>query len=209
MTEKQIWDKLVALTGSEIFTAALMGNMKAESALKANNLQNSYEKRLGYTDETYTAVIDKHTYTRDRFSHDCAGYGLCQWTSSGRKTALYNYWLNHDPAVSIGDCSMQIDFCISELRSAYPGIWNKRQEYKTIWDATADVLRKYERPADQSDANVTRRANMGQAFYDAYHTEDNTTPIDLSMVMEELAKAKTYMEEAEKHILEAMEELEV
>ena len=209
MTEKQIWDKLVFLTGSEIFTAALMGNMKAESALKANNLQNSYEKRLGYTDETYTAAIDQRDYSGIKFSTDCAGYGLCQWTYSGRKKSLYDYWMHYATTCSIGDCNMQIDFCISELKSGYPGIWNKRQEYKTIWDATADVLRKYERPADQSDANVTRRANMGQAFYDAYHTQDNTTPIDLSVVMEELAKAKTYMEEAEKHILEAMEELEV
>ena len=206
MTEKQIWDKLVQLTGSEIFTAALMGNMKAESALKANNLQNSYEKRLGYTDETYTAAVDQHRYSGTQFSTDKAGYGLCQWTSSGRKKKLYDYWLNHDPACSIGDCSMQIDFCKNELKVDYPAIWNKRKDYADIWSATADILRKYERPADQSDENVTRRTAMGRAFYDAYH--EDVDPVVVGPALDMLREALNQINEAEKHIMEAMEELE-
>ena len=35
-----------------------MGNIRAESGAIANNLQNSYEKKLGYTDATYTAAVD-------------------------------------------------------------------------------------------------------------------------------------------------------
>ena len=168
MTEKQIWDTLFQMTGSEIFTAALMGNMQAESALKPNNLQNSYEKKLGFTDESYTQAIDQYRYTIDLFVADHAGYGLCQWTSSGRKRNLYNNWLNHDPAVSIGDCQFQLEFCIWEIQNHYRNIWENRKNYGSIREATAVILRQYERPADQSDANVDRRTQRAEAFYKTY-----------------------------------------
>jgi hypothetical protein len=66
-----------------------MGNLYAESGLKPNNLQNSYEKTLGFTDVTYTEAVDKGTY--NNFIHDKAGYGLAQWTWWSRKEALLNY----------------------------------------------------------------------------------------------------------------------
>lgn len=36
---------------------AAMGNMFAESGLNSRNLQNSYEKKLGYTDASYTKAV--------------------------------------------------------------------------------------------------------------------------------------------------------
>ena len=66
-----------------------MGNLYAESGLKPNNLQNSYEKTLGFTDITYTEAVDKGAY--NNFIHDKAGYGLAQWTWWSRKEALLNY----------------------------------------------------------------------------------------------------------------------
>jgi hypothetical protein len=66
-----------------------MGNLYAESGLKPNNLQNSYEKTLGFTDVTYTEAVDKGIY--NNFIHDKAGYGLAQWTWWSRKEALLNY----------------------------------------------------------------------------------------------------------------------
>ena len=54
--------------------AGIMGNMKAESNLQTNNLQNTYNTSLGMTDEQYTKAVDNGTYTN--FVHDSAGYGL-------------------------------------------------------------------------------------------------------------------------------------
>ena len=56
--------------------AGVMGNLYAESGLRPNNLQNSYEGKLGMADAEYTAMVDHGTYTN--FVHDKAGYGLCQ-----------------------------------------------------------------------------------------------------------------------------------
>lgn len=68
-----------------------MGNLYAESALKPTNLQNTYEKKLGFSDTAYTQAVDNGTYTN--FVKDSAGYGLAQWTHWSRKQALLAYAL--------------------------------------------------------------------------------------------------------------------
>ena len=60
---KAIWDRLYAAIQNPYGVAGVMGNFMAESSLRANNLQNSYEKSLGLTDEQYTAAVDNGTYT--------------------------------------------------------------------------------------------------------------------------------------------------
>lgn len=75
-TEKYIWDYLLSKIGNEYGVAGLMGNLQAESGLRSNNLQNTFEKKFGMTDEQYTAAVDNGTYTN--FVNDSAGYGLAQ-----------------------------------------------------------------------------------------------------------------------------------
>lgn len=64
----------------------LFGNIYAESAMNPKNLQQSYEKKLGFTDDTYTAAVDSGAY--GNFVKDAAGYGLAQWTYWSRKQAM-------------------------------------------------------------------------------------------------------------------------
>ena len=84
----------------------MMGNLFAESALSPINLQNTYEKKLGYSDSAYTAAVDNGTYTN--FVKDSAGYGLAQWTFWSRKQNLLNY--AKSKGVSIGNLNMQLEF---------------------------------------------------------------------------------------------------
>ena len=90
-TEERIWNHLKGWILNDYGVAALMGNLYAESGLNPRNLQNSFEKKLGFTDESYTAAVDSEAYTG--FVHDGAGYGLAQWTYSSRKAALLAYAL--------------------------------------------------------------------------------------------------------------------
>lgn len=62
--------------GNAYGVAGLMGNLYAESGLRSNNLQNSFEKKLNMSDEAYTRAVDNGTYTN--FINDSAGYGLAQ-----------------------------------------------------------------------------------------------------------------------------------
>ena len=51
--KEYIWRWLWERIGNDYGVAGLMGNIQAESGLRADNLQNSYEKSLGMTDEEY------------------------------------------------------------------------------------------------------------------------------------------------------------
>ena len=76
--EEKIWNFLKGAGLNDCGAAGLMGNLYAESGLRPDNLQNSYEKKLGYTDASYTAAVDSGAYAG--FVKDCAGYG---WPAGG------------------------------------------------------------------------------------------------------------------------------
>ena len=46
MTEKEIYDSLIKAGLTPEGAAGLMGNLQAESGLRPNNLQNSFNKKL-------------------------------------------------------------------------------------------------------------------------------------------------------------------
>ena len=117
MTEKQMFDFLVAGGLSEHGAAVLLGHFQAESGLNSRNLQNSFQKRLGHTDDSYTEAVDNGTY--GNFDRDGAGYGLAQWTYWSRKANLRNF--AEQAGKSIGDPEMQLSFALHEL-SGYKAV---------------------------------------------------------------------------------------
>lgn len=162
--EKTMWTYFMDKIGNAYGVAGLMGNIYAESALKSDNLQNSYEKKLSHTDATYTASVDNGTYTN--FVKDAAGYGIAQWTYWSRKEALLNYALSKKK--SVGDYQMQLDFLYKELSESYKGVLSDLKNAKSVLDASNSVLTKFERPADQSESAQAKRAGFGQKYYDKY-----------------------------------------
>ena len=169
MNEQKIWDALLCLTGGNAYGAAgLMGNLYAESALNPRNLQQSFEKKLGYTDDSYTEAVDSDAY--DNFVHDGAGYGLAQWTWWSRKDALLRW--ARDYKTSVGDLDTQLDFLIWELRAIYDGVLGALKDAKSVRAASDAVLLQYERPKDQSEAVRFKRAGYGQRYYDQFANVD-------------------------------------
>ena len=162
--EARIWNFCIAQGLTEAGAAGLMGNLYAESALNPKNLQNSYEKKLGHTNETYTAAVDSGAY--GNFVRDGAGYGLAQWTYWSRKEALLKY--AQAAGKSIGDLEMQLNFCFKELSTGYKTVLNTLKTAKTVRAASDSVLLKFERPADMSEAAQKRRASYGQKYFDKY-----------------------------------------
>lgn len=162
-----IWDYLLAKIGNKYGVAALMGNLQAESGLQPNNLQNSYETALGFTDESYTAAVDSGSYTRSQFINDQAGYGLAQWTYSTRKATLYDTWKNNG-FPSIADITLQLSVLYAELVVSYAGVLRVLESATSIREASDKVLHDFENPADQSTSVEVYRASLGQAWYDLY-----------------------------------------
>ena len=109
--EEKIWNFLISKGLNKCGAAGLMGNLQAESGLRPNNLQNSYEKKLNMTDDAYTQAVDKGTYSN--FVRDSAGYGLAQWTYWSRKQNLLDFAKSRKS--SIGDLEMQLEFLYKEI----------------------------------------------------------------------------------------------
>ena len=164
--EKKLWDFLLAKIGNEYGVAGLMGNLYAESALRSNNLQQTYEKSLGYTDDTYTVAVDSGDYSN--FVKDSAGYGLAQWTYWSRKQALLEY--AKSVGKSICDFDMQMEFLWKELSTGYKSTLNALKAATSVADASTYVLIHYEAPADQGETVQAKRASYGEKYYSAYHT---------------------------------------
>lgn len=168
-TEEQIWNYLTAAGISACGVAGLMGNLYAESGLRPNNLQNSYEGKLGMADAEYTELVDKGAYTN--FVRDSAGYGLAQWTYWSRKQGLLDY--AKSKGKSIGDLEMQLEFLLKELTSY--GLLSTLKTATSVREASNLILLKFEKPASMNtEATQNKRAEYAQGYYNKYAKEAST-----------------------------------
>lgn len=195
MNEEKIWKFLKSKGFTDFGVAGLMGNLYAESGLSPINLQNSYEKKLNFTDQSYTQAVDNGGYTN--FVKDAAGYGLAQWTYWSRKQNLLNY--ARSVGKSIGDLDMQLEFLCKEL-SGYSVVWKTLQSATSVFEASNAVLLQYERPANQSEAVQNKRASYGQTYYDKFAQSTTKEGVGSLTAIERLiatAKAEEgYLEKA-------------
>lgn len=173
-----IWTFFHAKGLNDYAIAGLMGNLYIESALRPNNLQNSFEKKLGMTDKGYTMAVNNGTYKN--FVHDKAGYGLAQWTWWSRKQALLYY--AQKSVASIDDLNVQLNFLWEEL-GAYDHVMKILSKANSIKEASNVVLREYERPAvvvNNDKSGITKalraRTDAGKVFYDKFAIDASATP---------------------------------
>lgn len=162
--DEKIWNYLKAKGFSDYGAAGVMANTQAESGNNPQNLQNIYEKKLGFTDATYTAAVDNGSY--GNFVRDSAGYGLCQWTFWSRKQNLLRF--AQAQKKSIGDLEIQLDFLLKELSEGYSSLLDKLRSASSVKEASDAFMLQFERPADQSEAAKNRRASCGQQFYEKF-----------------------------------------
>lgn len=170
-TEERIWNYLTGKGLNENGVAGLMGNLYAESGLNPINMQNSYEKKLRYTDETYTQSVDNEEYTN--FIKDRVGYGLAQWTYWSRKQNLINFARSRGK--SIGDLETQLAFLYKELSENYKGVLNALRSAKSVKEASNVVLTQFERSANQGSSVKAKRASYGQKYYNKYTIKNGGT----------------------------------
>lgn len=174
--EERIWSYLKAQGFTDAGTAGLMGNLYAESGLRPNNLQNSYEGKLGMTDAEYTEMVDKGSYTN--FGGDRAGYGIAQWTHPDRKPKLLAYAKANRK--SIGDLDMQLGFLMQELSQSFKAVLATLKTATSVRAASDAVLTGFEKPADQSEAVKAKRTGYGQKYFDKYAQKGSVSPMGFS-----------------------------
>lgn len=139
MNETTIWNFLKSNGLNDYGAAGLMGNLFAESGLKPNNLQNSYESVLNMNDNAYVSAVDSGKYTN--FANDRAGFGLAQWTYPSRKQALLSFC--KAAGVSIGDLEAQLKFLLKELSESFPAVLKVLKGAMSVREASNAVLLKF------------------------------------------------------------------
>lgn len=164
--EKNIFGALRSRGFTVQGACAVLANMHAESACRPDNLQNSGNVRLKMTDAEYTDAVDNGTYTK--FATDSHGYGLCQWTYHTRKAALLK--LAQSRGVSIADIGAQVDFMLVEMNTSK--LLPKIKNAVDVAEATRRMMLDYERPANQTEANVETRIRYARIYYAEFAQAD-------------------------------------
>lgn len=154
--EEKIWTYFYKKSNNAYGTAALMGNLMAESSLNPLNVTGS--KDPDYVKKADAGTID--------FVHDGHAFGLAQWCFRTRKEGLLNY--AKSKGVSVGDIDMQLDYIWKELKESYKTAYNAIISAKNIREASDVIMLKYEKPANTSEAMKQRRANYGEKFYNTF-----------------------------------------
>lgn len=117
-------------------------NIAHESAGRADNLEDSYQRRWGITDAEYIRQVDSGTRT----FIDHAGFGLVQWTANPRKKALYDYLKSH--GLSIADEKHQYLFMAKEMRESYSHTWFVLTHTDDPYEAAYVMCKEFEVPAN-------------------------------------------------------------
>ena len=164
MSQLSILTALVRGGMTPIAACAMGGNMMCESNMTANIAQRGMTT---LTDAQYTAAANSGAID---FIHDTVGYGLCQWTYFTRKQRLLEY--AKSIGVSVGDETMQVNFCLKELKTEARELWEYLMIAQDLYGAAARICKEYERPAVN---NIADRANAGNALYMQYGSQLDAT----------------------------------
>ena len=189
MSIKTIYKALIDAGLTPEGACGLMGNMMAESSMKADIAQRGM---TALSDEQYTAAADAGTID---FVHDAVGYGLCQWTFHTRKAELLAF--ARARGVSVGDETTQMQFCLRELQKDFPGVWRVLTGSKDLYECARTVCIQYERPAVN---NIDARHAYAQRFFCQLHDEPApvSLPPDLSvLVLQAVLRGNGYAVEAD------------
>lgn len=156
MSEQTIYTSLIRAGLTPEGAAGSMGNMFAESTMKANIAQRGMTT---LSDEAYTAASDMGQID---FVHDAVGYGLCQWTYYTRKAGLLSY--ARECGVSVGDEDMQVNYYLKELQD-YPGVLSVLMTSHDLKQCSDIVCTEFERPAVN---NLDARYGFAKKFYEQF-----------------------------------------
>ena len=173
--EDTIYNYLVTKELPLAAICGIMSNMYQESGYISNNLQNSYERMLGKTDEAYTRAVDDGTY--DNFIYDKAGYGLVQWTFWTLKKELLDYAKKHNK--SIGDYKVQCDLLYEQFKRDAK-LWQILQHAPATAEAAYTcgyrICYDFERPANK-EVNSKQRGQYAKQLFNKYAPEHKDDPV--------------------------------
>jgi hypothetical protein len=176
VAEQKVWDFFVDLfDGNEYASAGACGNMQHESGLYTDNAENAWNSMTGHSDEWLTERINNNltgespsislsTFLQRSWWVNSIGfgYGLSQWTGSGRRTMLWNRTI--DEGLPIDDEDAQLEYIRWEFtEGSYKSVRTAMINATSVEEATRIYCNRYEVGAWSQD-----RLTQANRFYDTY-----------------------------------------
>lgn len=156
----QVWCLLADEGFPEVGRAAIIGNMKFESALVPYRIENyTLEQSRGYFDN-----IKDHEY---EFENCWKGIGLCQWTGYAQGTKMWKWF--SDNGYALDSVEGQVKFLVWDMRERHPDCYARLMNYELedLVVATADFAHYYER-CNEDGISTNTRADYAKQIYAAY-----------------------------------------
>ena len=173
---EQIWNYLISNGYSKAGAAGMMGNFAVESGFYPDNMENSYEKKLGFNDQTYTEAVNNGTYPKNKFMSDAVGYGLAQFTYGPWKRGLYENTV--EKGISIGSAQGQLDYLMHTFRNdgylRRNGLDERLKNHTNPSSAAMDMFTTYMMPNAPTTGNKYYQDRRKAYAEEAYNTYANS-----------------------------------
>lgn len=181
ISRQDIWNFFYNLFGANPYAAAgACGNMQAESGLASDNAENSWNNLTGYSDEWLTDNINNGNIDLNTFIQRSwyvnkygFGYGLSQWTTSDRRTKLWNR--TRALGIDIDNIQAQLDYIEWEFTE---GTWGGTRVALSNCTSVEQATRIYCSDYEGGKWNSSRLTNA-ISFYNDFAGGSTGYPIRL------------------------------
>ncbi len=186
MSRQTQWGLLDRLGLSDKAKAVIMGHAMAESGCEPNRLQGDFKADRSES-KSYTEQVDSGIISKTRFAKNGpngGGYGWLQWTFPSRKDGLYD--TAKKLGVSIGSEEAAVAWLWDELNQGeYAVVLSALNSKKGIRSMSDVFMKKFVRPADQSEKACQYRAALCEEAYNEFAgTEVDAAPVAQEMKQE-------------------------
>ena len=158
--EKTVWNYLIKQGLTQAGTAGLMGNLKADSSVRSILYEESYKKKLHWSNQEYVDKVNNGDYSENEFVNDNIGFGLAQWTYHSRKKGLYDKCKG-----KIGNLKCQLEYLVYELKNNYSEVNELLRRSNDVRECTIKVLTDFENPKRQDSSVIDYRTKLSNKFY--------------------------------------------
>lgn len=142
--------------------AGVLANVEAESAFTSINVQDSFNRALGISDEEFVRRVDAGDTAL--FMTPDLGFGLAQWTAQDRKEKYLSHF--RKLGVSIGDFRTQVDYLILDMRTFWSKKpWNTCISSNDPYQCGYSMCKYYEICSDLENASDSRGKRARDHWY--------------------------------------------
>lgn len=142
--------------------AGVLANVEAESAFISINVQDSFNRALGISDEEFVRRVDAGDTAL--FMTPDLGFGLAQWTAQDRKEKYLSHF--RKLGVSIGDFRTQVDYLILDMRTFWSKKpWNTCISSNDPYQCGYSMCKYYEICSDLENASDSRGKRARDHWY--------------------------------------------